>query len=53
MRSVPQIRREHKAVCVKMDELMREGDGQPLAKDHELYFRLYSIKMALEWCTHL
>jgi hypothetical protein len=49
MRSAPQIRKEHKAVCAKMDELMREGDGQPLSKQHELYLRLYSIQMTLEW----
>ena len=49
MRSAVAIRKEHKAVCAKMDELMGEGDGQPLPKDHELYFRLYSIQMALEW----
>ena len=36
-----------------MAELMREGDAAghhgPLPKDHELYFRLYSIQLTLEW----
>ena len=49
MRSAIAIRKEHKAVCAKMNELIREGDGQPLPKDHELYFRLYSIQQTLEW----
>lgn len=49
MRSAKAIRKEHKEVCARMDELMREGGGQPLPKDIELYFRLYSIQMALEW----
>ena len=45
MRSAVIIRKEHKAVCKKMAELM--SDGSP--NDHELYFRLYSIKLTLEW----
>jgi hypothetical protein len=53
MRSAIAIRKEHKAVRSKMDELMRDGDAAghqgPLPKDEELYFRLYSIKQTLEW----
>ncbi len=53
MRSALAIRKEHKAVCAKMDELMKAGDAAgyhgPLPKDHELYFRLYSMKLTLEW----
>jgi len=36
-----------------MAELMKEGDAAgyhgPLPKDDELYFRLYSIQLTLEW----
>src|SRR5215469_4944157 len=49
MKSAIQVRKEHKAVCAKMDELMREGDGQPLPQNEELYFRLYSMRLVLEW----
>ena len=35
MRSAKQIRAEHKRVCTKMEELMREGDGVP--SDDALY----------------
>ena len=40
-----------------MDELMKAGDAAghpgPLPKDHEIYFRLYSIKQTLEWVLPL
>ncbi len=49
MRSAVAIRKEHKAVREKMDELMLAGDGQPLPQFEQLYFRLYSIKQTLEW----
>ncbi len=53
MRSAIAIRKEHKAVRAKMAELMREGGASghqgPLPKDHELYFRLYTIEQTLEW----
>ena len=53
MRSASLIRREHKAVIAKMDELMREGEEArypgPLPKNEELYSRLYSTKQTLEW----
>jgi hypothetical protein len=47
------IRKEHKAVRAKRDELLSEGNVAghqgPLPKDEELYFRLYSIQQTLEW----
>jgi hypothetical protein len=53
MRSALEIRREHKAICAKLDELEQIGDdagyGGPLPKDRELYLRLHSIQMTLEW----
>ena len=54
MRSAIAIRKEHKAVCSKMDDLTKEaraaGHRQgPLAKDEALYFRLFSIQQTLEW----
>lgn len=54
MRSAIAIRKEHKAVRLKMDELTSEARTAgyvqgPLPKDEELYFRLYSIKQTLEW----
>ncbi len=53
MRSAKAIRKEHKEVVAKMDELMSEaakaGWQGPLPKDKHLYFELYSIKITLEW----
>jgi hypothetical protein len=53
MRSALQIRKEHKAVCAKIDELMQEaseaGWQGPLPKDERLYFDLCGIKLTLEW----
>ena len=53
MRSAIAIRKEHKEVCAKMNELMREGaaDGHqgPLPEYEELHSRLHSIKQTLEW----
>ncbi len=49
MKSSIQIRKQYKAVLAKRDELLSEGKGQPLPERHELYFRLYSIQMVLEW----
>jgi len=54
MRSAIAIRKEHKAVCSKMDDLTKEARAAghrrgPLAKDEALYFRLFSIQQTLEW----
>jgi hypothetical protein len=50
MRSAIAIRKEHKAVCVKIKELEKKGGGhQPLDKDEDVYFRLYTMKDTLEW----
>ncbi len=54
MRSAIAIRKEHKAVLAKMDELVCEAKAAgyqqgPLPEDHELHFCLYSIQIALEW----
>jgi len=53
MRSAKAIRKEHKDVCAKIAELMREGDEAgcpgPVPEHEELYFRLYSIQITLEW----
>lgn len=45
MKTAAIIRMEHKAVCKKMAELMKEGSPN----DQELFFRLYSIQLTLEW----
>lgn len=54
MRSAIAIRKEHKAVCLKMEQLTSEAraaghEQGPLPKYEELYFQLYSIKQTLEW----
>jgi hypothetical protein len=53
MRSAIEIRKEHKAVCAKLEELEEKGDtagyAGPLPKDRQLYLRLHSIQMTLEW----
>jgi hypothetical protein len=54
MQSAAAIRKVHREVCEKMAELMHKGElveysREPLPKDKELYFRLESIKLTLEW----
>jgi hypothetical protein len=49
MRSATEIRKEHEAVCARMEGLLPAGHQGPLPKDDELYMRLYSIKQTLEW----
>ena len=53
MRSAIEIRKEHKAICAKLEELEQRGDeagcAGPLPNDIELYLRLHSIQMTLEW----
>lgn len=53
MRSALEIRKEHKAITVKLAELEDEGDKAgcqgPLPNKRELYLRLYSIQQTLEW----
>jgi hypothetical protein len=48
-----EIRKEHKAICAKLEELEQKGDeagcAGPLPKDIGLYLRLHSIQMTLEW----
>ncbi len=52
MRNALAIRKEHTAVC-EMHELesrAKQKDWQGvLPEDEALYFRLYSIKLTLEW----
>jgi hypothetical protein len=53
MRSAIEIRKEHKAIRAKLEELEQRGDearcAGPLPKDMELYLRLHYIQMTLEW----
>ncbi len=48
-----EIRKEHKKICAKIEELDREGEEAgyqgPLPKKKQLYFRLHSIQLTLEW----
>lgn len=49
MRNAVAIRKEHRAVCAKMSEMMRKANGELLPEDRELYFRLHGVKQTLEW----
>jgi hypothetical protein len=53
MRSALEVRKEHKAICAKLEELEQKGDEAgcmgPLPKDVRLYLCLHSIQMTLEW----
>ncbi len=53
MRSALEIRKEHKAICAKLEELEHVGDeagcAGPRPEDIPLYLRLHSIQLTLEW----
>jgi len=53
MRKATVIRKEYKAVCQRMDELMDKaqaaGHQGPVKDDLELYMSLYRIRITLEW----
>jgi hypothetical protein len=48
-----EIRKEHKKICMKLEELENEGEEAgyegPLPKNKQLYLRLHSIQLTLEW----
>jgi hypothetical protein len=53
MRGATEIRKQHKAICAKLEELEQEWDTQGAQARCRgalsLYLRLHSIKMTLEW----
>jgi hypothetical protein len=52
MESPKRIRKEHKRVCQAMKVLRRRGgrfNRTPLPDDEDLYGRLATVKMTLEW----
>jgi hypothetical protein len=53
MRSALEIRKEHKAIRAKLEELEHTGDDAgcagPRPEDVQLYLRLHSIQLTLEW----
>jgi hypothetical protein len=49
MRTATAVRKEYRKACEGMKALEKKNHGYPLAKDEELYMRLYTIKYTLEW----
>jgi len=46
------VRKEYKAVCRAMNELLKKGGSHnpaPLPQDNDLYCRLAVVKKTLEW----
>jgi hypothetical protein len=49
MRTATAVRKEYRKACKGMKALEKKNHGYPLAKNEELYMRLYTIKYTLEW----